>query len=493
MRHDTTNGLSSTTSLGVATPPRYVYVFGDQLGPRPLVILDQSQQQPSSSSVSDASKSASPSDHEEQVEICGLQKYEPMLQALNWEHGVLYIPLSVAVKHHKTQKCEEGEGKDDEKKKGIDNTLREDMKDDDVIGLSCEQVRMVLDMLDIRWTHYLTYSYGALVAARMASSPISRNTTTTTNTRASLEGRYAHRIGTVLLLDTPLITGAMLENFRRREELKAAEADVNVPHQALSAAKARLLASLEPPLPTPCRADQTLFHQYLFEPSVLFPPPSSSSSHDHPHEAGGDGDSPQRGLRREDRRYVPLQDLLDFSHPIDLIVPAEGAVADVPAFKEVFGVRRPSVVKSAKLSASSSSSSAAEEKGGTPVGSSSPSSKSKSKSKASSAAASPTGEVGGPGEDHPTADATRTESVLFECMDASHGDSSTATAVATEMAQLIRNWMLRYEPDAYIQRQFQQAVTEMKQLLSAGSSAGGEVNAKENTKEKKKKEKKKKK
>lgn len=371
--------MEDDTSVATAAPPSFVYVFGDKLGPRPLLILDQAQQPAAE-------------------RPCGMEKYEPALRFLQWEHGVVYVPLNVAP----TPTGGEGEA---------------------VLAKSCREVCGVLDMLDVRWTHVLGYSYGALVAACMASSPLSSSTPS-----SALSLPCAHRIGTILLADTPLLTAAMLQNERRRCEWRKAEADVNVPLERMEAAKTTLLQQLEPPLPTPCAADAGLYQQYLFDPVHTFPPMDEAV-----------------GLYRDSSRYLPLKDLLDCGHPIDLILPAERPVAEVEVFKEVFGVRRPTVIQSARLKEG----------------------------------------------DNKEEAAALSESVLFECM----REPSTRDSCAKEMARALRGWMERHEPDKYIQRQFQQASKEMQALLNAkADSASGEGESKGRApgKEKKKKANKKK-
>ncbi|KAF5225393.1 hypothetical protein ECC02_001571 [Trypanosoma cruzi] len=240
-------------------PPSLLY-HGTHLGPRPLIILDHTTK-----NTAEAALAA--------------KKYEAVLSQLSWEYGAVYIPLHVDFPY-------------------TTNGL---------IEQTCQQVCAVMDALDVHWTHFLTYSYGCLVAAYMAAS----------------EG-FPHRIGTFISLDTPLVTRELLQNMEQREEIAKAERDVNVPEANLSFAKHNLISSLEEPFPCPAEADKSLYHDYLFNPAEIFQ---------------------SDGLVRCEERYVPVKHLADVRHPMQLVVPSANALADVTVHKEFFGLRRPVVLK----------------------------------------------------------------------------------------------------------------------------------------------------
>jgi pimeloyl-ACP methyl ester carboxylesterase len=251
-----------------ATMPKTVLYHGEQLGPRPLVILDHSvPASESASAVTNACVEAS-------------KKFGAMVSSLGWDHGAVYIPLPVSV--------------------GEANTMEQ----------SCRQVCAVLDALNVQWSHVLSHSYGALVAARMAASTA-----------------YPHRIGTVLLLDTPLVTEQLVRNMRQREDIAKAKEDVNVPPAELSFAIETLRNDLESTLPYPATADKALYESYLFCPESTFR---------------------EEGLVRDEHRYVPVRHLAQVHHPLQLLVPAKEPVTDVTVHKEFFALRRPAVIKSAE-------------------------------------------------------------------------------------------------------------------------------------------------
>lgn len=373
-------------------PPSHVYVFGTKIGPRPLVILDQSQPVEDVRGWEEALE-------EEKLLPTGMQKYEPLLSQLQWEHGVIYIPLPVPSHLLSSIPREERENKEELKKqeqeeeeeKKKDNQSENGnvekgewkatgkMVEEDIIGASCERVRMTMDMLGIRWTHFLGYSFGALVAARMAASPILPTSTPfpLSTFAAAPSSTYAHRIGTILLLDTPLVTNDLLDNIHRRRVLYFGALDFNLPPRVLEAMKEMVYENLEPPLPTPCLADRALYKEYLFDPKYTFPLSSTALSSLHVFTTEGEGmqalmeeenegkedvvevqgktvnekkgKEPRRGLYRWDKRYIPLGNFLkEYGHPMELITPAEGGVAEVDVFKRIFGMsRRTAVIKSA--------------------------------------------------------------------------------------------------------------------------------------------------
>ncbi|KAK7195068.1 Alpha/beta hydrolase family [Novymonas esmeraldas] len=322
--------------------PAWVLYHGEQLGPRPLVVLDHSLPPlgQSTSAAVDACEQAS-------------KKYEAMLSSLAWEYGAVFIPLPVSI--------------------GEANVMEE----------SCHHVCAVLDALDVQWSHVLAHSYGALVAARMAASTA-----------------HPHRVGTVLLLDTPLVTESLVRNMRQREDIAKARGDVNVPSAELNFAIESLKSALEPTLPLVDAADKALYENYLFSPDSLFR---------------------EGGLVRVEDRYVPVRHLAQVHHPLQLLVPTQHPVVDFAIHKELFGLRRPATIKTAE-----------------------------------------------------------THEDLF------------SEKCAGEVADVVRAWMQRFEPDVVIRRRFEQAAKEMGQLMGSDTSSGEKSDGGAEKKVEKKKEKKKK-
>lgn len=376
------------------------------------------------------------------------QKYESMLSHLRWEHGVVYIPMHVPVTSG-----------------GGGGTNSDNSNEESLLQVSCRQVIAVLDALSIEWAHFLTYGYGTLVAGRLAASAL-----------------YPHRIGSFLSLDTPLVTAAMMRNGRLREELAAASEDVNVPAAELAFAADMLCnteeeesggdgsSGREGPLPCPASVlaqqltaataatvvgggggspsspspaatavytadlaanDTAVYGGHLFDPSAIFR---------------------RGGIERDESRYTPLRALASVQHPFQLIVPSGagaggGAVSDVSIHKEVFGIRRPAVIKTApahaclfgfpppppmvKPAAAAASCSGGEAKGSKKGG--------KKDVDGAVAAAAP--------------------AAFF------------ADAASKEVADTVAAWLNRFEPDVVLARRYEQAAKEMTKLM--GSPAGG--------------------
>ncbi|KAG5482174.1 hypothetical protein CUR178_06033 [Leishmania enriettii] len=320
--------------------PTTVLYHGDQLGPRPLVILDHSVARSghSGTTIVDAYLEAA-------------KKYEAMLSSLAWDYGAVYVPLPVSI--------------------GEVNVMEQ----------SCRHVCAVLDALDVQWSHVLAHSYGALVAARMVASTA-----------------YPHRIGSLVLLDTPLVTEQLVRNTKQREEIAKAREDVNVPPAELSFAIESLRSALETTLPYPAEADKSLYENHLFSSDSLFR---------------------EKGLVRDEHRYVPVRHLAQVHHPLQLLVPVKQPITDVEVHKEFFGIRRPAAIKTA--------------------------------------------------DNHE-------EMFSAKCAD--------------EVADVVRTWMQRFEPDVVMKRRFEKAAKEMTQLMSSnaplGEKSGGVAEKKRDRKEKKK-------
>ncbi|KAG5508195.1 hypothetical protein JKF63_05450 [Porcisia hertigi] len=316
--------------------PATVLYHGDQLGPRPIIILDHSVDhvEKSAAAVLDVCQEAS-------------EKYKAMLSSLAWDYGAVYIPLPVSL----------GEVS--------------------VMEQSCRHVCAVLDAIGVQWSHVLAHSYGALVAARMAASTA-----------------YPHRIGSLLLLDTPLVTEQLVRNAKQREEIAKAREDVNVPPTELSFAIESLRNSLETSLPYPAAVDKSLYEDYLFSASLFH----------------------ERGLVRDEHRYVPVRHLAEVHHPLQLLVPGKRPITDVAIHKEFFGLRRPAVIK--------------------------------------------------------TAD--------------SHEDMFSEKC-ADEVADVVRGWMQRFEPDILMKRRFEKAAKDLTQLMGSSTpiTAKGEGGSEKRSEKKK--------
>ncbi|EPY43346.1 hypothetical protein AGDE_00575 [Angomonas deanei] len=210
---------------------------------------------------------------------------------------------------------------------------------------------------------------------------------------------YPHRLGSCVLMDTPLVTKEMIDNAAAREEVAAAEKNVNVPAAEMEFAKSSLTESLEGTLPCPAKEDLTVYEKNIFDPKHIF-------------ERGG--------LVRRDDRYLSVQQVGNIFHPLQLILPSKDAVCDAGVHKDFLRIRRPAVIKSAS-----------------------------------------------------------SHEALF------------GAAASSEVADVIRAWLNRFEPDVVLKRRYEQAAKEMSQLMGGSQTVASPAGQTTKTEGKKKKEKKK--
>lgn len=474
---------SSSSSLASAAtvaeqlsrlPSTALLYYGSKLGPRPLVILDHSLPLPARSA---AAVTAEAKDGDvkgntaavlralgqpDELVMQSARKYEPILEQLNWDHGVVYIPLHVSVPPPSKNRTSTS-GDSERAAPGGEESLLE---------LSCRQVVAVLDVLDIHWTHFLTYSYGTLVAARMAASR-----------------SVPHRLGSFLSLDTPLVTRAMVRNAALREELATAADDVNVPLREVAFAQEMLKEGQEEePLPCPvvllaeaalqtseegcrrsvgvdelvaaARSDREVYTRYLFHPEVG--------------EKEGEGGAKKKvfardGSVREETRHTPLHALAEMRHPFQLLVPSSGPpLSDVLTHREFFGLRRPAVIKAARSHA---------ELFGYCFGKAE---KPAGRREPSLAAAEESKDGKAPERTHQKDVADRevaAASGADGCVDHA-GASSTpilaaGTAATKEVADVICTWLNRFEQDAVLKRRYEQAARDMLHVMASSTGTGG--------------------
>lgn len=204
-------------------------------------------------------------------------KFSAMLSQLEWPHGAIHIPI---------------------KNSGSLQLLQD----------SCDEIVNVLDALGVGWTHFLTHSVGSLVAAKMTF-------------------RYPTRIGTMILLDTPIVEKQWIANAATREEIRKARDDVNVPVNMLDFSIQNLKQNLEPQLKHTDAADEEIYSKNLFDSHHLF---------------GSSG-----GVTRCDHRYLTPLELQSIKHPVQIVTPSAGALCDNNVHKDFFNLRRLQPIKSA--------------------------------------------------------------------------------------------------------------------------------------------------
>ena len=144
------------------------YFHGTTLGPRPMVAL------PGVLSASALGETATVT-----------TALDPFLRKAAWSHGTLMAPATAV------PPVRQGEGTK-------------------LFSSHSEKVVTMLDYHRIEWAHLVAYSSGALLAMRLAQ-------------------RFPDRVGSITLVDTPLITEALIHQDKARAELAAGKKDVNIP------------------------------------------------------------------------------------------------------------------------------------------------------------------------------------------------------------------------------------------------------------------------
>lgn len=207
-------------------------------------------------------------------------KFSPMLSQAAWGHGAIYVPLLASSSTASAKLLEH----------------------------SCNTVAKVLDAFGIGWTHVVGHGLGALVAAKMCFT-------------------HPTRIGTMVVVDTPLVDKQWIANTSARLEIARAQGDVNVPASMLASAVNSLKGKREAALSSPDAADIDLFKDILFNEGHLF-----GSSH---------------GVTRNDDRYLSTLELGNIKHPLQLVLPQSGGACEAETHKEFFNIRRLQLIKSA--------------------------------------------------------------------------------------------------------------------------------------------------
>ena len=262
-------------------PPEMFHVLGATLGPRPLLVLNTAQPPPPHPATA---PSGSP-----------LEKWLPSLTHLNWRYGCISIPFFFNAAAEQPPR--------------------------DWLDLQCEHVLSLLDTLSVRWTHCIGHGSGALVAARLAS-------------------KAPDRIGSILSMDSPLLSKSWMKNEKIREEIALAEPDVNVPTTLLEMQLEELATNCETPLECVSDSDTAeiaVVKDYLFSDGFIFRNRNESI-----------GGSFRKGYSRDDSRYLSCRDVAAIRHPFSILYPAQGVIADVTLHKDVFNIRRVQPIKSAK-------------------------------------------------------------------------------------------------------------------------------------------------
>lgn len=211
--------------------------------------------------------------------VAGEEVFSPFLSALNYSHGALSLSIL------SSRYCDATE---------------------DFLSCQCHEVARMMDTFNCGWGHFIGYSVGALVAAKMA-------------------WLYPEKIGTMIIVDTPLFNSEWGVNSATRKILQKAVVDSNVSHHSssqLAFMLSELRSSIEPPPPCPCEADAEIYSSQIFPSQVNV-------------------------LQRDDSRYLSFDHIAAIRHPAMLLSPSSGSLADGPLHAEHLNMRRATIVKCA--------------------------------------------------------------------------------------------------------------------------------------------------
>jgi pimeloyl-ACP methyl ester carboxylesterase len=187
----------------------------------------------------------------------------------------------------------------------------------------CDAIAATLDYHHIPWAHFLCYSSGALLAMRMALM-------------------YPHKVGSIMIIDSPVVTAKMLSNSARRAELACAQLDVNIDRDLISSIAESVTAEpRDGPFPEPYSKNPDVLnlegkpcaHQAMALNEKLFGAHTYS----------------ENGLVRSIDGYThDIKDILLVRHPMWAVGPAGFAGAmDIDCHSNELNLRRKLAVKEA--------------------------------------------------------------------------------------------------------------------------------------------------
>eukprot|EP00760_Papus_ankaliazontas_P029483 PhM_4_TR4259/c0_g1_i1/m.64285 len=193
---------------------------------------------------------------------------------------------------------------------GVD--LARDESTKALLGLpeQAEQVVRFLDAHHVAWTHFVCHSYGALLGAYMSWS-------------------HPDRVGSLVLLDSPISTRAMQNNAVLRRALAAAVRDPNISADRFEQEKKKLDASegTKGDLAVADAADTEEIERLLV------------------------GVTSEGCLARDSTAYLSPEQLGLIRHPTLLVTPGEVSVMDKNSqtlHKQIMSIRKHVAVKGAK-------------------------------------------------------------------------------------------------------------------------------------------------
>jgi pimeloyl-ACP methyl ester carboxylesterase len=240
-----TSRLASAGAGGSAD----VVVFGNRLGPHPLLVFPPF--------AADAKGTAE-----------ALRPLEPMLRALDHPDGALAVPYHGAGSAEDAAKAVRAARAAHKQavaaaraKVSPANTLAclphphgpADYEADGLLAGYAHNVAALMHCLGVSWTTALGYSLGGLAAAKTASL-------------------YPRIVGSLVLLDTPLLAATDAQTHALRNAIYEARYDINTPRADIDAAVAKhaeLVAQPAATLSVPVAADAPVY-EAIFDPAEAF-------------------------------------------------------------------------------------------------------------------------------------------------------------------------------------------------------------------------------
>ena len=272
------------------------YFRGEKLGPRPLIVL------PGISFANAGVIDKLPASIETVIDSC-------LATTAECPHGALIAPRSLTIPENSNRKTPT------------------DPQGKSMFTAQCEAIAAMMDYHDINWGHFVCFSSGALMAIRMA-----------------LE--FPQRVGSITLIDSPVIVGNLVKNDGIRKELAEARKDVNVPLDIYELYKKRVTKEVRD---GPCPGPFAAFPDFsagegLGKAATLNAALNAKLF-------GPEGYSEDGTQRVIDGYVSDVRDIISVRHPIQAIVPAKGAALDVNAHGNHLNLRKKVVVKEASNTA----------------------------------------------------------------------------------------------------------------------------------------------
>ena len=173
-----------------------------------------------------------------------------------------------------------------------------------VLDTYVDCVLRCLDAYSISWAPIVAHGIGAFAALRMSYL-------------------FPERVGSIAIVDTPVVTRRHCTNYEIRSEVLRAGSDVNIHSSLIEKYVAKVMDNVEEVLPstTPSSAADDVFLRSLVPKGF-----DASDSYS---------------------RFLNPRQVAEIRHPIHIAIPSAAALSDLDVHKEIFNLRRLQTVKTA--------------------------------------------------------------------------------------------------------------------------------------------------